>query len=964
MTPARPDRRPEASERPMVSQLGGINEEDDGERGGGSREHDSFLSAPPRPLPRHSAANSRFSSLRRPALLDTQLLRQQRHYSSGSGESSGAGSGSETESEAPSPIMARPHPLDEQRKKQRQHGGTLEEMFPDAAGGRALHHDSSGSDSETPHRNPLLHRSSFSPRPARLHSRHSDASSDDEEHLPVRRRDSRTHLPVYTDFISFDSYGEPVLTDSFLSGFGQPRPSPSKEEDAEALKKRSFLQALKEAPSDFGKYLKDKKEGIKEGLKAFRKLPRMTRSVLWGLFILAVGASLDNTTVYQFVTYATSSFDDHSALGMVLTAQGIATAFFRPVATKESLLLGLFAAFGVSLVLYVAGYVCMAVSPTVEVYAAGSTIAQLGIAAFISLNSTALFTYMAGLGNNAFLNSLLSVPYWFTGWGASFIVDLVLNHLSWRWGYGLFAIVMPFFCAPLLVFLFVDERQKRKAKASLASPSPEHDDEDQPRGRSPRRSSTSSSSSHHRAVTTALALGHLRSRAPPSPSRSIHDPTHPRTAPSSKWIPSRAAIKSARKKVISGDSHLGKLDALGLVFMAVALAGLLMPFTLVGNGHITWSSPVFYGMLIGGGIGFVLFVVNEVCWTKHPIFPLSVFRKRRTVVALLATFLNMMSFFLLLTYQYSFIQVTHPSWSTKVQGFFAFSEQFTLTAVHLIASKPIAKIVKLQTAAQRMGTLHGKDKGLLRQPMWWTCFAHGTRVLGVGLMIEGRKLNGWVWLLIVSQVIHGIGGAFASVYVIQILMASVSSVNDISMIWALCLLVGDIGNSVGTAMSTLLWKHFLPLRLAANLDGLLSSDEITEVFDSTAKAISYEEGSDILIGIQTAYVEVMRYLLWAALAIASLSFLSSFLIGDANVAEKEAPAKEEEDEPALPAADSTSTSSVQSGPEDESSRIRKPLPTMLDRPKPLQTWRRYPQYPNLEELFPGEVSPTFDTRRC
>ncbi|GAA5908441.1 hypothetical protein JCM6882_007938 [Rhodosporidiobolus microsporus] len=103
------------------------------------------------------------------------------------------------------------------------------------------------------------------------------------------------------------------------------------------------------------------------------------------------------------------------------------------------------------------------------------------------------------------------------------------------------------------------------------------------------------------------------------------------------------------------------------------------------------------------------------------------------------------------------------------------------------------------------------------------------------------------------------------------------------MIWALILLIGDVGNAIGTALATNLWQHFLPLRLKEQLGSLLSEDDIKAVFSSTETATSYPEGSEIS---KEAYIEVMALLLYVALGFAILSFVLSFLIGDAAVAEK------------------------------------------------------------------------------
>ncbi|GAA5892057.1 hypothetical protein JCM8208_001422 [Rhodotorula glutinis] len=547
--------------------------------------------------------------------------------------------------------------------------------------------------------------------------------------------------------------------------------------------------------------------------------------------LLATVTSLDNTTVYQYVSYATSSFDEHSTLGIIQTAQAIIIAVSRPLVSKESLLIGLGWSFLVAIVLYCAGYAVVAASPSIAVYAVGTLAAQLGNSALVSLQSTAIFTYSASLGNNALLNSFLSAPYLCTGWVASFIVEGILNTASWRWGYGMFCIMTPVLILPLLIILFVGQHP-------------------------PERSSSPS-----RSISPAPVL------PPPSPTRSITSVTLPLALPSRS-----STVRRRLRAFVSNETHAGQLDAVGLVLLAVALAGLLLPFTVVSQGSTTFSSPLFYVPVSVGAISVVLLVCNErraAC----PLFPMRVFRTRRTIMCLSATALNMTSFFLLLTFQYSFIQVMYPSWSPLVQGFFAFSEQFTLMIVHLAVSFPVRRLVAQQTDLQKRGELfEPAGNAMLRAPMVDTACASSA---------SGS------WLLVASQVIHGAGGAVAGVFCTQVALAAVPTPADSTMIWALILLVGDIGNATGTALATLLWQDLLPRRLVSRLSTALSSAEITTIFDSAEKAAEYPLGSAASEGIRAAYADVMRILLYVALGLAVLSFALSLAMGPACVAERD-----------------------------------------------------------------------------
>ncbi|GAA6034247.1 hypothetical protein JCM8097_003805 [Rhodosporidiobolus ruineniae] len=586
------------------------------------------------------------------------------------------------------------------------------------------------------------------------------------------------------------------------------------------------------------------------------------------LIVVAIATSLDNasyscflhcthslifplhsqTTVSQFLTYATSSLGDNSALGIVSTASAIATGIWRPLATKEADMIGLGPAFLISLALYCSGYVLIAVSHSLAVYALGAIIGGLGISALLTLPYMTVSVYATSLSSVPWLQSCLSYPALVTGWIGSFIVDLIIDKADWRWGYGTFCIATPACTVPLLLFFLFHRSPKKDKKPSSWRPS----------------------------------------------ARKLAEK-------------GRSAGRKARGAV-SRDGHLHQLGVVSLGVLALALAGILMPLTLLGEASLTIKSPLFW-VPIGVGILCAGLLVYLELHTNYPLFPLKVFKSRGALVCFFATLLNNFSFYLLLAYQYTFIQVMFPAWSPFVQGCFAFSEAFTMSAVHIVVTRPMGWFARKVDAARREGKLAGS--WLLKVPMWSTCLAHGLRVAGVGLTVPlcvTAQLHDFIafpdmlnpqWLLIFSQVLHGVGGGIAGVSTMQIAMKASPTKKDWSLLGALIWLMQDLGNAFGSATATLVWRSFLPRDLKSNLSSLLSSDEITAIVDSTTKATSYDEGSDISNGIRSSYAATMERLLLGALVVAALSFLASFFIGPVDFGDEgipDAPAQEVREE--------------------------------------------------------------------
>jgi len=141
------------------------------------------------------------------------------------------------------------------------------------------------------------------------------------------------------------------------------------------------------------------------------------------------------------------------------------------------------------------------------------------------------------------------------------------------------------------------------------------------------------------------------------------------------------------------------------------------------------------------------------------------------------------------------------------------------------------------------------------------------RLLGVGIMIYTKGAHGSTAGLVFGQLLQGIGGGFASASTQVLAQASVPH-QDVATVTALVLLLAEIGNAVGSAMATGIWKQWMPGQLATHLAGLANATEIEAIFGSITVAASYPKDSAIYEGVVTAYSNTMRTILIAATVIA------------------------------------------------------------------------------------------------
>ena len=126
-------------------------------------------------------------------------------------------------------------------------------------------------------------------------------------------------------------------------------------------------------------------------------------------------------------------------------------------------------AFSFSIFLYVIGYIQQAGSNNVKAfasaqifYSAGSTGLQILQQIFIADTSDLL--------NRALFSSLPDIPFLITVWIGAPIAQNLLSHTTWRWGYGLWAIILPVAFLPLALALFLNKRKASKLQRLPRSP--------------------------------------------------------------------------------------------------------------------------------------------------------------------------------------------------------------------------------------------------------------------------------------------------------------------------------------------------------------------------------------------------------------------------------------------------------------------------------------------------------------
>ncbi|KAK3399226.1 siderophore iron transporter mirC [Sordaria brevicollis] len=219
---------------------------------------------------------------------------------------------------------------------------------------------------------------------------------------------------------------------------------------------------------------------VQEGVRQIEAVSRAwTKSALivayMSIFLIAFTTSLEGQVTYALTAFAVSSFNNHSLLSTVSVVQNVVNAVIKPPMAKIADVFGRLEAFVISIVLCVLGYILMAASQNVETYAsaqifyaAGSTGLQILQQVFIADTSSFL--------NRALFSSLPDSPFLVTVWIGPLIASAILATTTWRWGYGMWALILPVAFLPLALSLYLNRRKAEKLGILKPKHHHSHDD--------------------------------------------------------------------------------------------------------------------------------------------------------------------------------------------------------------------------------------------------------------------------------------------------------------------------------------------------------------------------------------------------------------------------------------------------------------------------------------------------------
>jgi MFS family permease len=131
---------------------------------------------------------------------------------------------------------------------------------------------------------------------------------------------------------------------------------------------------------------------------------------------------------------------------------------------KEADVFSRLESFSLAVFIYIIEYIQEAASNNVRTYAAAQIFYAAGSQGLQILQQIWVAD-TTNLLNRALFSVLFDLPFLWIVWAGPPIAQRILDHSTWRWGYGIRAIVLPAAFIPLAIVLLVNQlRAKRQGK--------------------------------------------------------------------------------------------------------------------------------------------------------------------------------------------------------------------------------------------------------------------------------------------------------------------------------------------------------------------------------------------------------------------------------------------------------------------------------------------------------------------
>ncbi|KAK1220327.1 hypothetical protein PQX77_016922 [Marasmius sp. AFHP31] len=364
-------------------------------------------------------------------------------------------------------------------------------------------------------------------------------------------------------------------------------------------------------------------------MEAVYRTAQAGRATFWAVSISIVvcawAYALDNSTTPHYAPFATSTFGKHSSgLASLYIATNIVSAVCKPFVAKLADITSRPYTYTVVLVFYVAGYIVVATSPTIQVYISGAVLVAIASSGLDLLN-VIIVGDLTTLEWRGFVGAILSLPFVVNTLFSGKIVDAFSEGERWRWGYAMFAIIIPAVLGPAIITLIYLERKAQKeGVVNIAS------------SNAARRRALSGSEAERQGL-----LGRVVAKA---------------------VVEEKTWLEQAKH-------NLEEIDAPGLFLLGAGWGLLLLPFISKSYAKGGLTNPLVISLMTFGTLFLMAYVFYEKHVARIPSAPRRLLVNRTFISAVAIDFFYFFSGQLRGIYFGSYVLIT-KNWSVETVTYF------------------------------------------------------------------------------------------------------------------------------------------------------------------------------------------------------------------------------------------------------------------------------------------------------
>lgn len=201
-------------------------------------------------------------------------------------------------------------------------------------------------------------------------------------------------------------------------------------------------------------------EAINDMLKKEGKRGKAAWIIIVSVWVLMWALSLEKVTTSNYEVFATSEYGHHTLVSTLGIASGTVSSIGQMFFAKFSDVTSRPMCYIVSFFLFIIGYIVIPTGTTISSYVIGVVFGDLG-KSILDLTTTFVIGDLTplkwrGVGI-AFVETPLIIIPWFSG-----LIAAALIPDGWKWGYGMFCIIVPVGLIPIVSFLFYYEQKASK----------------------------------------------------------------------------------------------------------------------------------------------------------------------------------------------------------------------------------------------------------------------------------------------------------------------------------------------------------------------------------------------------------------------------------------------------------------------------------------------------------------------